>query len=73
MKKSYKSDLLNYIVATSMSPRERARKEAYQKAKMKRNYANYKVDCLFMKKQPMTFTEFKETYKNKPYQEENLF
>lgn len=36
MKKPYKSDLLNYIAATSMSTRERARQERYFKKKAKK-------------------------------------
>lgn len=73
MKKPFKSDLLNYIAATSISTRERARKERYVESKFKKNYENYKLDCLFTKEQPMSYKQFKLKYETKKYQEENLF
>lgn len=73
MKKPYKSDLLNYIAATSISQREKARKERYFESKFKKNYENYKLDCLFTKEKPMSYKQFKTKYETKKYQEENLF
>lgn len=73
MKKPYKSALLNYIAATSISQREYARKERYFKSKFKKNYQNYKLDCLSTKEKPMSYKQFKEKYATKQYQEENLF
>lgn len=73
MKKLYESNLLNYIAATSVSAREKARKERYFESKFKKNYENYKLDCLFTKEKPMSYKQFKETYETKKYQEKNLF
>lgn len=40
---------------------------------MQEKYANYRLDCLFLKKTPMSYKQFKMSYKNKPYEEEWLF
>lgn len=73
MKKPFKSNLLNYLFSTSVPPREQARRKRYLESKMKKNYKNYKVDCLFLKKKPMTFSEFKKIYSKKEYIEEDIF
>lgn len=39
-------------------------------SKTRKNYQNYKLDCLFLKKKPMPYKEFK---KIKNYQEEDIF
>ena len=46
---------------------------AVQRNQMKKNYENYKLDCLLLKKIPMSYNQFKKKYENKTYQEENIF
>jgi len=46
---------------------------AVQRNQMKKNYQNYKLDCLLLKKIPMSYNQFKKKYENKQYTEENIF
>jgi len=44
-----------------------------QVSQRKKNYLNYKLDCLLLGKKPISYNQFKKEYANKEYHEENIF
>ena len=44
-----------------------------QISQRKKKFLNYKLDCLLLKRKPMSYNEFKKKYADKKYIEEDLF